>query len=129
MMGFFEYFFVLLGSTPALALWIAVIIFGAVMLRRGGGRAERFLIAGGSIKLLGNLLIIPTFFITPWLFHQDYSTEYINTVRTGLSIFRNTISMAGITCLVYAFWVKFRTWQSEEKYSPALERGSHVTIS
>ena len=113
MMGFLEYFTVLLASTPALALWIAVIVYGAVKLKHGGGRAERFLIAGGSIKLLGNLLVVPPFFIAPWLFHQDYSVDYVNTVSAGLSIFRNVFSMAGILCLVYAFWVKFNTKEVE----------------
>lgn len=107
MMGIFEYLFMLIGSLPALALWIAVIIFGIVMLKRGGGRAERFFIAGGSIKLLGNLLIIPSFIITSRLFNQDYSTDYVNTVSNGISIFRNIVSMAGMICLIYAFWVKF----------------------
>ncbi len=116
-MGFFEYLFVLLGSTPAIVLWIAVIVYGAVMLRRGGGRAERFLIAGGSIKLIGNLLIIPTVFIAPWLFNQDYSTDYVNTVSAGINILRNVVSMAGIICLIYGFWVKFNTGKSEPEVS------------
>jgi len=117
MMGILEYLMVLVASTPALALWIAVIIYGAVKLHRGGGRAERFLIAGGSIKLIGNLLIIPTVFLAPWLFHQDYSTDYVSTVHTGLTIFRNVISMAGIICLIYAFWVKFNKRNSEPMVS------------
>ena len=112
-MGFFEYFFVLLGSTPALVLWIAVIIYGAVKLKWGGGRAERFLIAGGSIKLFGNLLIIPAVFLVPWLLLQGYSTDYVNTVSNGLSIFGNVVSMAGIICLIYAFWVKFNKRNTE----------------
>ncbi len=113
MMGIFEYLMFLLGSLPALALWIAVIIFGIVMLKRGGGRAERFLIAGGSIKLLGNLLIVPSFMIMSWLLRMDYSVEYANTVNTGYGIFRNIVSMAGIICLIYAFWVKFNTRNTE----------------
>ncbi len=112
-MGFLEYFFVLLASTPAMVLWIAVIVFGAVMLRRGGGRAERFLIAGGSVKLLCNLLIIPTIFITPWLLHQGYTSDYISTINTGYGVFRDIVSMAGILCLAYAFWVKFKTREAE----------------
>ncbi len=112
-MGFLEYFFVLLGSMPAMALWIAVIIFGSIMLRRGGGRAERFLIAGGGIKLACNLLVIPSVFFGPWLFHQGYTSDYISTINTGYGIFRDIVSMAGILCLVYAFWVKFKTVKVE----------------
>ena len=106
-MGFMEYVTIVLTSAPALLFWIAVIIFGIVMLNRGGGRAERFLIAGGSIKIVANLFIIPSVMLTPWLFGQDYSIDYVNTISSTLTILRNVVSMAGIICLVYAFWVKF----------------------
>ena len=39
----------LAAVTPALLFWIIVIILGAILLGRGGGRAERFLIAGAGI--------------------------------------------------------------------------------
>jgi hypothetical protein len=113
-MGIFEYLIALAASAPAIALWIAVIIYGAIKLNRGGGRAERFLIAGGSVKLAGNLLVIPTFFFVPWLFHQGYSTDYISAVSNGYAIFRNLISMAGLLCLLYAFWVKFNVKKEVE---------------
>ncbi len=112
-MGFLEYLTVLLSSVPALLFWIAVIIFGIVMLNRGGGRAERFLIAGGSIKIVANLFIIPSIMLAPWLFGQDYSTDYISTISNALTILRNIVSMAGIICLVYAFWVKFNIKKAE----------------
>jgi hypothetical protein len=108
-MSFLEYLLPLLTSTLAMALWIAVIVFGAVKLKRGGGRAERFLIAGGSIKLAGNLLIVPMLVITSRIFNQDY----INSVHTAYSILRDAISMAGIICLVYAFWAKFKAKEVE----------------
>ena len=65
----------LIGAAPALAFWIAVIIFAIIMLRRGGGRAERFLMAGAIIKIIGNLLNIPMAFfpsgsgprVTAWI--------------------------------------------------------------
>ena len=105
-MDFLQYFFVLLGSMPAIALWIAVIVFGAIMLQRGGGRAERLLIAGGGIKLACNLLVIPSVFFGPWLFHQGYTQDYISAINTFYGFFRDIVSMAGILCLVFAFWVK-----------------------
>ena len=106
-MGFLEYITILLAAVPALLFWIAVIIFGIVMLNRGGGRAERFLIAGGSIKIIVNLLVIPSILLAPWLIDQGYSADYVSTVSDWLAIFRNIVSAAGIICLVYAFWVKF----------------------
>jgi len=105
----------LIGAAPALVFWIAVIIFFIVMLRRGGGRAERFLIAGAGINIIGNLIRIPMGAIAPWLFHEGYSITYISSVTLGSGIFLNVISMAGIICLIYAFWVKFKARTSESK--------------
>ena len=117
----------LIGGAPTLVFWIVVIIFIIVMLRRGGSRAEHFLLAGASLEITGTLLRIPTGAITPWLFHQGYSTTYISSVTTGCGIFLNVISMAGIICFIYAFWVKFNAGTSESTGSltiPELERGT-----
>ena len=117
MMGPFEWLIILTGKAPALALWIAVIIFGIVMLRRGGGRAERFLIAGAGVKILGNLLSVPWVVISLWLHQEDYSITYINSITTVINIFFNIVSMAGIICLIYAFWVKFNKRNTEPMVS------------
>lgn len=98
----------LIGAAPALVFWIVIIIFATIMLRRVGGRAERFLVAGVGIEMAGTLLRIPMGAIAPWIFHQGYSTTYISSVSTGYGIFLNVISMAGIICFIYAFWVKFK---------------------
>lgn len=98
----------LIGAALPLVFWIAAMIFAIIMLRRVGGRAERFLVAGVGIEMAGTLLRIPAGAITPWLFHQGYSTTYINSISTGCGIFLNVISMAGIICFIYAFWVKFK---------------------
>jgi len=102
----------LVGAAPALVFWIAVIAVGIIMLRRSGGRAERFLVAGASLNIVSSLLRIPVTAITLWLFHEGYSTTYINSVASGCGIFLNVISMAGIICLIYAFWVKFKARDS-----------------
>lgn len=128
-MGPFEWLIILSGKAPALVFWIAITIFGIVMLRRGGGRAERFFIVGAGVKILGNLLPVPWVVTSLWLHHEDYSITYINSITTVINIFFNIVSMVGIILLIYAFWVKFRIWQSEERGLPALERGSHDTGS
>jgi hypothetical protein len=99
----------LMGVGPSLILWIAVIIFAVIMLRRGGGRAERFLVTGASLKIISNLLGIPASAIMIWLMHEGYNIDYANSVVSGYGIFCQVIGMAGIICLVYAFWVKFKT--------------------
>jgi len=102
----------LIGVVPALILWIAVITLATIMLRRGGGRAERFLIAGAGIKIISNLLSVPVAFIPLWLVDGGYSMDSAVSIASGCGIFLNVIGMAGIICLVYAFWVKFSTMKS-----------------
>ena len=109
----------LIGNSPALLFWIAVIIFGIIMLKREGGRAERFLIAGAGIKLAVVLLGIPLSTITFWLIDRGYSIAYIDAVDTGGGIFLDIIGMAGIICLIYAFWVKFKAMESEREMAAA----------
>jgi uncharacterized membrane protein len=71
--------------------------------------AERFLLGGASLMLVGVLLAIPAPALITWLL---VSREMTN-VQTGfwLSVFgliRGYIILAGIICLVYAFWMKFK---------------------
>ena len=108
MIGLIEYLMILGAITPALALWTAVVVFAAVMLKRGGGRAERFMIAGASLKILSNVLGALSILIVPWLFNEGYRMDNTAWLTSGYGIFYNVIGMAGIICLVSAFWVKFK---------------------
>lgn len=108
MIGPMEILMMLGTIAPALVFWIAVIIFAVIMLRRGGGRAERFMVAGAGIKIVSNLLSVPAVFIVPWLVDGGYSNDSAVFIASGCSIFINVVGMAGIICLIYTFWVKFR---------------------
>jgi hypothetical protein len=105
--GIFEWLTILAAQSPALLFWIAVLIFAVVMLRRGGGRAERFLIAGAGVKILGNLLSLLWIPISLWLHLKNYNIDYMNSVSAGVGISLRTIGMVGILLLLYAFWLKF----------------------
>ena len=93
---------------PALLLWITVIVLAAILLRRGGDRAKRFLIAGASLKIISNLLSLASSTILHELINRGYSIAYANSVVFGYGIFCNVFGMVGIICLVYSFWVKFK---------------------
>lgn len=120
----------LIGTAPALVFWIAVLIFAVIMRRRGGGsRAERFLIAGAIIKLTGSLLNIPTNAIPIWLRAEGYSLDSAVAIASNCNIFLSIVGMAGIICLLYAFWVKFKERNLEgEVFTLSLERGSHDAV-
>jgi len=113
----------LIGRTPSIIFWIAVIIFASVMPGRGGGRAEKFLIAGAIIKIAGHVTAITLLPINVWLFHEGYELNDINAVSTGYSVLLNIISATGIACLIYAFWVKFREWKVKEPVPLTPETG------
>ena len=98
----------LIGVAPSLAVWITVIVLAIFILRRGGGRAERFLIAGASLKLVSNLLTIPTAAIVPLLIEKGATITYATSLALSYDIVRDVVSMAGIICLVWAFWIKFK---------------------
>ena len=98
----------LVGVAPNLVGWVAVIILTAIMLRRGGGRAERFIIAGAGLKLLSNLFNIPAAAIVPWLVQGGTTISDASSTAFIYEIVRGVVGMAGIICLVYAFWVKFK---------------------
>jgi hypothetical protein len=98
----------LIGVAPNMVGWIAVIILAVIMLRRGGGRAERFIITGASLNLLSNLFNIPAAAIVPWLIQGGAAITDASSATFIYGIVRGVVGMAGIICLVYAFWLKFK---------------------
>jgi hypothetical protein len=106
----------LIGAAPALVFWIAVVVFASIMLGRGGGRAERFFIAGAGIRIAGSLLGIPRTAIVFWLVpERPIEPSSITSILSTYGILIDVIGMAGIICLVYAFWLKFSTMKSERE--------------
>ena len=97
----------LIGAAIPFVFWVAVIVFTRIVQKRGGSRAERFLITGAAINLGAVILSIPMAAVTSWLLSRDYSIDFISTVTTSLRIGLETVSMAGTICIIYAFWVKF----------------------
>jgi hypothetical protein len=97
----------LIPAAPYLAAWIAAIVFSVIMFRRGGGRAERFLLTGSCLMLASRLLSVPTVLIVPLLVDSGWSTDRALPVLSGVGLFLGLVGLAGIVCLVYAFWVKF----------------------
>jgi hypothetical protein len=98
----------LAGSSPALLLWIAVIVFAAIRLRRGGGRAEKLLLAGGIVRLVSSLLTVPLVIVSPWLLSNGYDMARSNDIHVGIGLVVKVVGAAGLICLIGAFWVKFK---------------------
>jgi len=101
----------LLRNTPELLAWLVGIVLAVFMVRQGGGKAEKLLLAGCSlmfaIQLVGPLLSQ----LAQWLVSErDMSLITLGLVNS-LPLF--TLGIAGLVCLVYAFWVRFRAGRQE----------------
>jgi len=99
----------LINAAPSLIVWIAAIVLAAVLLRRRGGRAEKFLLAGTGVMLVNSLLIIPGVAVVPYLVGGGATMTDASSAAWSLNLLRGVVGMAGIICLVYAFWMKFKT--------------------
>lgn len=114
-------FFGFLTYGIPIIFWIGTIIFGSIMLRRGGGRPERFFITGATLNLLGTLLRIPVIYFPIWLHDMDYGNDTFKLITFSAGLFTNIVAAVGIMCLIYAFWLKFNSQKSENPVSIEVE--------
>ena len=90
--------------------WIIAVVLVVIMLRRGGAKAERFLLIGSSLMLFRSLIAVSTASIVTWLTTSgEMSNVEIASVLGLFGLVRGLIGLAGIICLVYAFWIKFKS--------------------
>ena len=96
-----------LGRIPYLLAWLVAIVFAVVMVRRSGGKAEKLLLAGCSLMFFNQLVMPFLGGLARWMVYEQEkpvaALGYVVSLPTAI------LGMAGIMCLVYAFWVKFKT--------------------
>ena len=98
-----------ISAVPALVGWTVAVVLAAIMLRRGGARAERLLLIGASLMLLASILAVPKSAFATWLRIESEMTTVQIALRLAIfGLVRSTISLTAIICLVYAFWMKFK---------------------
>jgi len=97
----------LLGSSPILVAWLVGIVLAVRMVRRGGGKAEHLLLIGCSLMFVAQIIRPFLTALTLWLVHEQGMTR-AGASGLALSLPISILSMAGIICLIYAFWVKFK---------------------
>ena len=104
----------LLRSTPELIVWLVGSILAVLMVRRGGGKAEKLFLSGCALMFAVDL-INPLLreLVRWWMSERDVSN--IATAQTmGLaSLPMAILSLAGVICLVWAFWTRFWTRRPE----------------
>ena len=111
-MNYFEMVYPsLLRHTPELLAWLFGIVLAVLMLRRGGGKAEKLLLAGCSLMFVIQIAL-------PFLsgLARLLASEQKMRLQTSVLTFQipvPTLGIAGLVCLVYAFWVRFRARRQE----------------
>jgi hypothetical protein len=94
----------LVTKMPVLLLWLTGIVLSVLMIRRGGGKAEKLLLAGCAIKFTEQIYgaFIPG--VVAYMMSEQ--------VRAAPSVFMwigVSLSLAGFVCLILAFWTKFKS--------------------
>ena len=104
----------LLRNTPELIGWAAGIVLAVIMIGRGGGKAEKLLLAGCSL-LFFTMLANPFVIGLVRSLTQQQDTSYRITAQTmgWATLLLGVLSLAGLICLIWAFWVRFRTRRQE----------------
>jgi len=98
----------LLGNIPILLAWLVGIALAVRMLRRGGAKAERLLLIGCSLMFVAQIASPFLTGLSLWLVHeQGMSRASASGLAISLPI--SILSMAGIVCLVYAFWTRWKS--------------------
>ncbi len=102
-----------LGNIPVLLAWLVGIVFGLRMVRQGGQRAEKLFLTGCSLMFVTQIVIPFLSGIAWWLVHERGMSRALASGLT-VSLPMGVLGLAGIVCLVYAFWLRFRARRQEQ---------------
>ena len=98
----------LLVNTPILIAWLVGIVLAVRMIRQGGGKAQYLLLIGCSLMFLAQIAKPFLMGLVPWMVHEQ-GISRAGAIGLYLSLPGGVLNMAGIVCLVYAFWIRWKT--------------------
>ena len=97
----------LVDAAPSLVVWILALILSSILVQRGGGKPERFLIIGSILMLVSTVLSIPKEAIASSLAKSSLNNVSAASIISLLNLFLGLIALAGIIFLFRAIWKKF----------------------
>ncbi|HEY94655.1 MAG TPA: hypothetical protein G4O15_06915 [Dehalococcoidia bacterium] len=104
----------LIRMIPLLLVWVIGLVLSIKMLRRGGTKPEKLLVAGCSLIFLKTILSpLSTILVDIWVNQEGAGIASIGRMMFLVSVPRMIISLAGFICLVLAFWIKFKIKKPE----------------
>ena len=96
-------------TIPSFLVWTIGLVLSIKMLRRGGNKPEKLLVAGCSLILAKAILSpLPRIVVDVLMNQEDAGIVSIGRTMSLVSIPGAVCSLAGFICLVMAFWMKFR---------------------
>jgi len=95
-----------ISRVPHLVAWTVAIILAVIMVRRGGGKAEKLLLAGSSLMFVAQLVSPYLSGFVSWLIHEQGMSRALAS-GLAVSLPMGVLSLSGIVCLVYGFWLRF----------------------
>ncbi len=100
----------ILRYIPEVLGWGIGIVLDVLMVRRGGGRAEKLLLAGCSLMFTVRLAVPLLSELVRWLETERGMSNIAIAQTMGLAINLpfSILTIAGLVCLVWAFWVRFK---------------------
>ncbi len=95
---------------PEIMAWGIGIVLAVLMLRRGGGKAEKLLLAGCSLMFVIQLASPLLHELVQWLEAERgmSNIDIAQTMGLAINLPFTILSIAGLVCLVWAFWMRFR---------------------
>ncbi len=96
-----------LGNIPILLAWLVGIVLAVRMIKRGGGKAEKLLLIGCSLMFVAQVVKPFLTGLALWMV-QEQGMSRASASGLALSLPIGILGMAGIICLIWAFWLKFK---------------------
>jgi len=95
---------------PEIMAWGIGIVLAVLMLRQSGGKAEKLLLAGCSLMFFTKLASPLLHELVQWLEAERgmSNIDIAQTMGLAINLPFTILSIAGLVCLVWAFWMRFR---------------------
>ena len=105
----------LLRHIPELLAWLCGIVFAVLMVRRDSGKAEKLFLAGCSLMFVIQIARpVLSELVQSLISKQGMSNIVIaRTMGLAINLPFSILAIAGLVCLVYAFWLRFMVRKRE----------------
>ncbi len=100
----------ILRYIPELVAWLFGITLAVLMVRQGWSKAEKLFLAGCSLMFITRLATpLLSELVQRLAFERGMSNiDIVHTMSLVVSLPLTILAIAGLVCLVWAFWMRFR---------------------